>query len=168
MGIVPSKDLKSMQGTIRYRMIASGEQKISIRAIASTGRIGYAYQRPDQRWDLVVRNYDVNPSAEYADFPWDDTSDYGYSTQACNVCSALGRFSELEYHVPAIGDGTGRLTCQDNSQVWAFRGSRPMIERAAGTLFGGRAMKRTPCRDFTAASNCGRDCQTPAINHVKH
>ena len=33
-------------------------------------------------------------------FPWNDLGDFGYSTQACNVNSNLGEFSELEYHIP--------------------------------------------------------------------
>ena len=57
------------------------------------------------------------------DAPWKDTDYLGFSTQACNVNSGLGRFSELEYHIPAIGQGTGSVRCHDEAQVWAFRGS---------------------------------------------
>ena len=89
-------------------MRAAGEHKIAIRALATTGRIGYRYPAADGRWALIVRNVFVNPSGDYVDVPWSDAQDLGYAVQACNVHSALGSFSELEYHVPAIGPGTGR------------------------------------------------------------
>jgi hypothetical protein len=136
MGKIPPADLKADHQAVRYRMSAPGEQKISIRAVASTGRAGYVCQRGDGHWDLVVRSYRVNPSAEYVDVPWDDTTDYGYATQACNVNSNLGQFSELEYHAPAVSNAPGLPDCQDCSQVWAFRGSQPAIQRATGALLG--------------------------------
>jgi hypothetical protein len=43
------------------------------------------------------------------------------------VNSGLGQFSELEYHIPAIGAGTGRNRCDDVAQVWAFRGPQQRI-----------------------------------------
>jgi hypothetical protein len=66
--------------------------------------------------------------------PWDETQDFGYALQACNVSSGLGNFSELEYHVPAIGAGTGLVRCEDISQTWAFRGDRTAIERIVRQL----------------------------------
>jgi len=60
--------------------------------------------------------------------------DLGYSTQACNVNSGLGCFSELEYHIPAIGKGTGRVRCDDAAQVWAFRGSKDAIATVMNRL----------------------------------
>jgi hypothetical protein len=136
MGTVPPADLKADARAVRYRMTADGEQKISLRAAASTGRAGYVCQRGGGRWDLVARNYGVNPSAEYIDVPWDDTKDFGYATQACNINSGLGQFSELEYHAPAVSNTAGFPSCQDYSQVWAFRAARPGIERVARALLG--------------------------------
>jgi len=132
-GIIPSGDLSVDDGLIRYRMGASGEQKIGVRAGATTGRGGYWYESGN-RSALIIRNFSVNPSGEYIDVPWKETEDYGYAIQACNVHSALGSFSELEYHVPAIGKGTGLLCCQETSQVWAFRGSREQMQRVARSL----------------------------------
>ena len=43
-------------------------------------------------------------------------------------------FSELEYHVPAIGDGTGLSQVEDRSQLWAFRGARCDIVKIARAL----------------------------------
>ena len=68
--------------------------------------MGYLFEQGG-RSALIVRNFAVNPSGEYVDVPWKDPGYLGFSTQACNVNSGLGQFSELEYHIPAIGRGTG-------------------------------------------------------------
>jgi len=133
-GTVSAQDLESGNHLVRYRMRAAGEQKIAIRAIAAAGRIGYRYLASDGRWALVVRNVFVNPSGQYVDVPWDDPQDFGYAIQACNIHSALGSFSELEYHVPAIGLGTGCSRSEDVAQTWAFRGTRAEIDRIAASL----------------------------------
>ncbi len=126
MGDIPDEDLVVGEGLIRYRMRQAGEHKISVRAAGATGRVGYLYERKGQ-WSLILRNFVVNPSGEYIDVPWDDPQDFGYSTQACNVNGRWGQFSELEYHAPAIGQGTGLARCEDSSQVWAFRGPKEPI-----------------------------------------
>lgn len=118
---------------VRFRMRAPGEHKIGIRAAVSPGRIGYTYPT-GSRYALIVRNFFVNPSGEYADVPWTEPDDRGYSTQACSVNSRWGEFSEMEYHIPAIGGRTGRHYIEDRSQLWAFRGSREEIESIARIL----------------------------------
>lgn len=122
VGTIGTEDLSVSEHLIRYRMRAKGEHKLAIRALPSTGRIGYIYQSGTQ-WALIVRSFFINPSGEYVDVPWTDAEYFGFSTQACNVNSGLGSFSELEYHIPAIGCGTGRTRCDESSVIWAFRGS---------------------------------------------
>lgn len=133
MGSVAPDDLSVGDRLIRYRMRSPGEDKIGIRAVATSGRVGYLYPAGSQA-ALVIRNFFVNPSGEYVDVPWDNTEDFGYSTQACNIKGSMGPFSELEYHSPAIGSGTGRTRCIDESQVWAFRGPSDKIQLIARTL----------------------------------
>ncbi len=132
-GDVPEDDLQAENHLVRYRMRSAGEHKIGVRAIATTGRVGYRYATGD-RAALIVRNFVVNPSGEYVDVPWGDTDDLGISTQACNVNGDLGTFSELEYHIPAIGGRTKRARCDDAAQVWAFRGSSEDIDLVARSL----------------------------------
>jgi len=122
VGTISPGELRVDDRIVRYSMSAKGEHKISLRALASTGRVGYLYKTGD-KWALIVRSFFVNPSGEYIDVPWTETDYFGYAIQACNVNSGLGSFSELEYHIPAIGNGTGRSRCDDVSVVWAFRGS---------------------------------------------
>jgi hypothetical protein len=133
MGTIGAEDLIVSDHLIRYKMRAAGEHKIGFRAVNTTGRVGYLCSSADQS-ALVVRNFSMNPSGEYIDTPWCETGNLGYSTQACNVNGALGSFSELEYHVPAIGQGTSQLRSDDVSQVWAFRGSRAHIQTVARCL----------------------------------
>jgi hypothetical protein len=129
----PADELAMSDRLVRFKMCAAGEHKIGIRAAATTGRVGYLYPT-GSRYALIVRNFYVNPSGEYADVPWTEPDDRGYSTQACSVNSRWGEFSEMEYHVPAIGGGTGLRQIEDHSQLWAFRGSKEDIEKIARVL----------------------------------
>lgn len=135
-GDISPEDLIVNARGLHYCMRASGGHKIGIRAVATTGRIGYLYPTPGGRWALVVRNFFVNPSGDYIDVPWDDTEDCGFAVQACNISNELGRFSELEYHVPAIGPDPDRSQCVDISQIWAFRGAEEDVRSVAAMLLG--------------------------------
>lgn len=134
-GNIPAEDLVISDRLVRYRMRQVGVHKMAFRAATSAGRVGYTYEQAG-RWVVIIRSFGVNPSGEYVDVPWDDTTDPGYSTQACNVHSDLGQFSELEYHIPAIGGGTGLTRCDDSAQVWAFRGPKESIAMITKTLLG--------------------------------
>jgi hypothetical protein len=129
----PSDELTVTDRLVRFKMRATGEHKIGLRSMVTTGRIGYLYPTGNEQ-ALIVRNFCVNPSGEYADVPWTEPEDRGYSTQACSVNSRWGMFSEMEYHVPAIGGDTGLRYIEDRSQLWAFRGSRRDIETIARAL----------------------------------
>ena len=138
-GTVPPEDLVVSDHLVRYRMRQSGDHKLAVRAVATAGRVGYIHAAASS-WALIVRSCQVNPSGEYIDVPWNDLTDLGYSTQACNVNSGLGSFSELEYHIPAIGQATGRVRCDDTAQVWAYRGSIESIRTVVRALL---------CPEFT-------------------
>jgi hypothetical protein len=133
VGTIPPQDLIMTDHLVRYRMRQKGDHKISIRAVSVCNRIGYLRRAGDQ-CALIIRNFIVNPSGEYVDVPWTETHNFGFAVQACNVNSDLGQFSELEYHVPAIGHRTGRFRCIDEAQVWAFRGPKTEIRLIAKTL----------------------------------
>jgi hypothetical protein len=134
-GTIPEGDLTVHDRLVRYKMRAASEQKVGVRAAASTGRVGYLYPVEGQL-ALIVRNFFVDLSGEYVDVPWKNPAEFGCGVQACNVNSQLGSFSELEYHAPAIGRGTGADHCTDTSQVWAFRGPLPQIRQLMSALLG--------------------------------
>ncbi len=129
----PADELTVSDRLIRFKMRAAGEHKIGVHALATTGRIGYIYSAGGTH-GLLIRNFSVNPSGEYADVPWTEPDDKGYSTQACSVNSRWGMFSEMEYHVPAIGGSTGQGHIEDRSQLWAFRGAEKDIKKIAQAL----------------------------------
>ncbi len=133
MGTISEDDLGVGDHLIRYSMRATGEHKLGIRATAITGRAGYLHTAGNEA-SLVVRNFAVNPSAEYVDVPWSETENFGFAFQACNVNSNLGAFSELEYHVPAIGAPEGSSYSEDYSQLWAFRGPVEAVKSVARRL----------------------------------
>ena len=135
-GEIPKGDLSELPaGGARYRMTAKNEQKISLRAASCTGRAAYLYETA-ATWRLVLRNFFVNPSGEYVDAPWTEPGDLGYGVQACNVNGKWGIFSELEYHIPAIGVPGAPPRSEDFAQVWAYRGTREQIARIAQELLG--------------------------------
>ena len=128
MGTISPDDLIVDNHLVRYRMRSAGEHKLGVRAAAATGRAGYMYTVGNET-SLVVRNFNVNPSGEYIDVPWAETQNFGIAFQACNVNSGLGAFSELEYHVPAVGPPEGSSRSDDQSQLWAFRDGRRPFDR---------------------------------------
>jgi hypothetical protein len=128
------EDLLSTGHLVRFKIRASGEHKIAIRAVAATGRAGYLYKSGSEQ-TLVIRNFFVNPSGTYADCPKDNPDDIGYAFQAVSVDSSLGKFCELEYHVPALSPDIGVTRCDDTSQVWCFRGPpEPVLSLARRLL----------------------------------
>jgi hypothetical protein len=129
----PPGEVSSSDTLVRFKMRAKGEHKIGVRAAATLGRAGYLY-RTGEKSALIVRNFVVNPSGEYADVPWTEPDNLGYAAQACSVNSKWGMFSELEYHVPAIGGKTGLSYIEDRSQLWAFRGPELKIKAIAHSL----------------------------------
>lgn len=100
-GDIPASDLIVTDRLTRYKMRQTGEHKLGIRAVVTAGRVGYIYQT-DDKWALTVRSFQVNPSGEYIDVPWNDLTDLGYSAQACNVNSGLGRgYRAQTQHAPS-------------------------------------------------------------------
>ena len=136
VGRIPKSAVRIGEHLIRYRMDQRGEHKLSFRAAAMAGRAAYVHGQNND-WSLVVRNFGVNPSGDYVDVPWNDPDWRGFAVQACNVCSGLGAFSELEYHIPAIGAVTGLSSCEDHAQVWAYRGPKKQILAIARRLVAG-------------------------------
>ena len=137
-GNIPAEDLIAKDHLLTFRIRAAGEHKIAVRAVATTGRAGYLYQTGDE-WAIVIRNSFVNPSGEYVDCPKSDPDDLGYSFHAVNVDSALGKFCEMEYHVPAIGKELFFHRSVDVSQVWAYRGAKEQIKAIARRLLSASA-----------------------------
>ena len=83
-GTIADDDLRVTDRAIYWRMAAEGQQKIGVRAIATTGRVGYRYGSGHSS-TLIIRNFVVDPSGEYIDVPSSEPEDLGYSVQSCKV-----------------------------------------------------------------------------------
>ena len=121
---------------VQFRIDGKEVRKIGIKAASLIGRAGYLRKLANAQWNLVVRSFQVNPSGEYIDVPWDDPDDLGYAFQAYNDGGTLGAFGEMEYHTPAIGGATGSDFYADRSQVWAFTGEKARVFAIAEQLLG--------------------------------
>jgi hypothetical protein len=133
-GEVSEADLSASEHLCSYDASTEGSCKFSLQAIEITGRAGYTYVA-EGRQTLVVRNFSVNPSGRYIDVPFNDTENTGFAFQVCKINdSQWGSFCELEYHVPAIGSGTGKSECCDVCQTWAYRGEPKKIQEIIKVL----------------------------------
>lgn len=133
-GTTSAGELLAEPALVRWHMTGPGtDAKVSLKAAPLTGRAGYLRQRaqPDS-WDLVVRDFTVDPAGDYVDALWWPPYETGWAFQACRVAAGTERFNELEYHVPAVAGGV----CRDESRVWAYRGPREAILAAARELLG--------------------------------
>lgn len=135
---VPSGHLRAEPGVLRYRMTDRTQtHKIGLPAIQTAGRAGYVRANADGTFNLVVRNFNVDPSGLYVDVPWNDLTATGSAFQACNVAERLvGHFAELEHHAPAVDGRTGSDRSVDVSHVWAYRGDAEAIDTAGRALLG--------------------------------
>ncbi len=134
VGTVESGELHTSGSLIRYSSNRIGIKKLGIPSAFSTGRLGYIH-KTDKAFELIIRNFFSVPSGEYIDVPWTDSGETGlpkYGTQICFVKSRLGDYVELEYHTPRFMDMP--LSCEDVSQVWAYRGSAEAIRKVASQL----------------------------------
>jgi hypothetical protein len=130
-------DLTVEPRLVRWNMAGSGgaNVKIGIKAQPLAGRAGYLRQTAVAGiWDLVVREFAVDPAGDYVDALWDNPRERGWVFQACCVSAGRERFNELEYHAPAAATTPGRNVSRDESRVWAFRGSGSAVAEAARVL----------------------------------
>jgi hypothetical protein len=111
----------------------SALQEIGLPPVATTGRAGYMYGDGDTT-SLVIRTSTLNPSGEYVDVPAAAPELPACAFQACSIDHEMERFSELEYHAPAVGTSRDGSMCEDESQLWAFRGSRATIKSVTRRL----------------------------------
>ena len=123
---------------IYFKIDAKERHKISLKSSCLTGRIGYLRQGLDGYAYLIVRHIQINPSEKYLDVPVHQLNDQGHCVQGYNDSGQFGAFGELEYHTSGI-DQEGqdnRLSLEDTSQVWCYRGDRKIVNVIAKHLLG--------------------------------
>jgi hypothetical protein len=138
-GALSNRELTVTPHGVRWEMAGPGaDAKIALKAHPLTGRVGYLHATPaTQHWDLVVREFTVALGGDYVDALWDPPHETGWAFQACCIRNGAERFTELEYHAPAVSAEKGLPSSRDESRVWAFRGPQEAVARAASLLLGG-------------------------------
>ena len=136
MGCTDERHLIVEDRMVRFKLDGLEILKIGVKPDPLTGRMGYVRPLGGGESTLVVRNFFVDPSAEYVDVPWDDPSDLGYGVEIYNNGGGGALFGEMEYHTPAVGGDTGIESYVDCSQLWAFRGPDELIRSAGERLLG--------------------------------
>jgi hypothetical protein len=122
------------QGQLRHRSVPRREYKIGLLPSQVRGRMAYLFPA-GPTWNLLVREFPLDPRKLYVDVPWQQPRSRGAAVQFCGVDSPiLGKFAEMEHHGPAVGRGTGRRKTGEISTTWAYRGSRQAVHRIARQL----------------------------------
>lgn len=122
--------LRTSSTGLQFRVDGKERHKIAVRATDLIGGRAAYFRRVDHKCTLVIRNFAIDPSAEYVDTPWQNPLDKGYVLECYNDGGINGLYGELEYHSPAMGNGTGGASfLVDRAQVWGFEG--PEREMAA-------------------------------------
>jgi hypothetical protein len=163
-GAPAAGELTVTPGLVRWNMAPpGGDAKISLKPQPLTGRVGYLRASHDPRHttrdprhttrgprhtthdtrhtthetcDLVVREFSVGAERDYVDALWSPPHEAGWAFQSCCVRNGAECFNELEYHAPSVTARSGEAVIRDESRVWAFRGPRDAVARAARQLLG--------------------------------
>ena len=129
--------LKVTDTHVRFKLDSMERHKIGIRKTEVLGRAGYLSNPGGAGGDdanLVVRNFLVNPSANYADVPLHTPSGTQDCIQSYNHMSGPSGFGELEYHSPGICRAMAEPVVTDTNQVWVFTGKREDLVPIASKL----------------------------------
>jgi hypothetical protein len=131
--------LRQSQHVVTFVFDGRQRHKIALRVSdLVAGRAGYLRPLSADQWTLVVRNFFIDPSAEYVDTPWLTPEDRGYALECYNDGGLNGAYGELEYHSQAIiGSSTSFI---DHAQLWGFQGNKDDIIEIAVSLLGIRSI----------------------------
>ena len=120
---------KTTSNSLTWRIQGNRNAKIGIAAEALTGRSAILRQLSSQQWCLLVRQFPVDVSARYGDYPEGAPRD----DQVFQAWDGLG-FGEMEFHSPVLDAERGPRSLRQEDQIWAFGGSAPAIAALADTL----------------------------------
>ena len=112
-----------------WRIEGNTTAKIGIAAEALTGRAAILRRLSSQQWCLIVRQFPVDVSARYGDYP----EGVPCEDQVLQAWDGLG-FGELEFHSPLLDAERGPRNLREKDQLWAFGGSAPTLAALADIL----------------------------------
>jgi hypothetical protein len=122
-------DWRRTSNSLVWRITGNGNAKIGIAAQALTGRAAILRSLPSQQWCLIVRQFPVDESARYGDYPAGMPRD----DQVFQAWDGLG-FGEIEFHSPVLDAARGPRNLRQKDQLWAFGGSARSIAALAEAL----------------------------------
>jgi len=125
---------QTTSNSLIWRIEGSSNAKIGIAAEALTGRSACLRRLSSQqscphRWCLIVRQFPVDVSARYGDYPEGAPRD----DQVFQAWDGLG-FGEMEFHSPVLDAARGPRSLREQDQLWAFGGSAQAISALADRL----------------------------------
>lgn len=120
---------RTTSNTVIWRIEGNANAKMGIAAEALTGRSAFLRRMSAQQWCLVIRQFPVDMSARYGDYPDGAPRD----DQVFQAWDGLG-FGEMEFHSPVLDAELGPRSLHEQDQLWAFGGSAPAIAALADTL----------------------------------
>lgn len=109
--------------------------KLSFHSLQSTGRFGYFRRIDRNTCCLTVRQFQVNPSGLYPDYPAHQPNYAGSCMQFFYDGGQMGGYGELEHHTPSQSDNTVTRT-YDQSRLYYFVGDYEQITSIAYHLLG--------------------------------
>ncbi|SDC26078.1 hypothetical protein SAMN02799630_00943 [Paenibacillus sp. UNCCL117] len=109
--------------------------KLSYNTLQSAGRFGYYRKLSKETSSLIVRQFQVNPSALYPDYPEGKPDYTGSCMQFFYDGEKMGGFGELEYHAPSM-NGNNLGVRSDHSQLYYFVGESGQIANIARHMLG--------------------------------
>ena len=128
---------KTVRGNhLRIGVTGDRQWKVGLRSAHLTGRLGCLVRPGSAEPCLLVRSFDNNPSALYAEESFDQPGNKGNSVHVYHDDGELGSFGELECNGQAIGGPTGRSTSTDTFTTWLFAGPAGSLREIAAHLLG--------------------------------
>jgi hypothetical protein len=120
---------RTTPNSVIWRIEGNTNAKIGIAAEALTGRSAILRRLSSKQWCLMVRQFPVDVSARYGDYPEGVPRD----DQVFQAWDGLG-FGEMEFHSPVLDAERGPRALREKDQLWAFGGSAPTILALADIL----------------------------------
>ena len=120
---------RTTSNSLIWRIEGNTNAKIGIAAEALTGRSAILRRLTPQQWCLIVRQFPVDMSARYGDYPEGIPRD----DQVVQAWDGLG-FGEMEFHSPVLDAERGPRHLREKDQLWAFGGSAQTISALADIL----------------------------------
>jgi hypothetical protein len=120
---------RTTPNSVIWRIEGNTNAKIGIAAEALTGRSAILRRLSSKQWCLMVRQFPVDVSARYGDYPEGVPRD----DQVFQAWDGLG-FGEMEFHSPVLDAERGPRALREKDQLWAFGGSAQTILALADIL----------------------------------